>query len=1553
MRKLKLFLVLAILIGYNLFLYGQSFVPIQSTGFNQGAIANGTETTKGEFDNPLSQKAPLRAPILKLSTADEVVVSTLAGSSGGYADGIGTAARFSFPFGVATDAAGNVYVGDRTNHKIRKITPAGEVSTLAGSTQGYADGTGTAAQFSGPAGVATDAAGNVYVADIGNHKIRKITPDGVVSTLAGSIKGYADGTGTAAQFNNPYGVATDATGNVYVADTYNYKIRKITPAGEVSTLAGSTEGFADGTATAAQFNCPTGVATDAAGNVYVADRSNHKIRKITPAGEVSTLAGSTPGYADGNPTEAQFSYPYGVATDAAGNVYVADANNHKIRKITPTGIVSTFAGSTPGYADGIASEAQFINPVGVATDAAGNVYVADEKNCKIRKISLASGGTDNTAPTVSILSPTDDATDIAVSSDLVITFDEDVQKGTGNILIKDASDDSTVQTIDVSSTDVSISGAVVTINPPSDLASGTSYYIQIDATAFKDMADNAYAGIADKTSWSFETESSSSGSELIVSTLAGSTVGYADGTATAAQFNSPIGVATDAAGNVYVADANNHKIRKITPAGVVSTLAGSTQGYADGTGTAAQFYNPTGVATDAAGNVYVADASNNKIRKITPAGIVSTLAGSTQGYADGTGTAAQFNIPYGVTTDAAGNVYVGDKNNNKIRKITPAGEVSTLAGSTVGYADGTGTAAQFYKPFGVATDADGNVYVADVYNHKIRKITPAGEVSTLAGSTQGFADGTGTAAQFNKPFGVSIDADGNVYVGDTYNHKIRKITPDGVVSTLAGSTSGYADGKATTAQFNYPAGVTNDAAGNVYIADMFNHKIRKIGLASGGTDNTAPTVSILSPADDATDIAVSSDLVITFDEDVQKGTGNILIKDASDDSTVQTIDVTSAAVSISGAVVTINPPSDLASGTSYYIQIDATAFKDMADNAYAGIADKTSWSFETAASSGSELMVSTLAGSTSGYADGTGTAAQFKSPIGVATDAAGNVYVADQQNHKIRKITPAGVVSTLAGSTYGYADGTGTAAQFFQPCGVATDADGNVYVADILNNKIRKITPAGEVSTLAGSTAGYADGKATTAQFKSPTGVATDAVGNVYVADRNNHKIRKITPAGEVSTLAGSTQGFADGTATAAQFNVPYGVATDAAGNVYVADQQNHKIRKITPAGVVSTLAGSTYGYADGTATTAQFKSPTGVATDAAGNVYVADLGNNKIRKITPDGVVSTLAGSTSGYADGKATTAQFKSPTGVATDAAGNVYVADYGNNKIRKIGLASGGTDNTAPTLSILSPTDDATDIAVSSDLVITFDEDVQIGTGNILIKDVSDDSEVQSIDVTTAAVSISAAVVTINPPTDLTKSKSYYIQIPATAFEDLSSNAFIGILDKTSWSFETELKTNPTLTFVDISKTYGDVDFDLAATSNSTGTISYSIVGEASGTTLSGTNNATVSLGNVGSVVLRASVSADDNYNAFTKDITLTIDANPITITADAKTKVYGEADPELTYQITTGALTGTDALTGSLSRAAGENVGNYAISSTLANSNYEITFVSDDLTITPVQ
>jgi sugar lactone lactonase YvrE len=285
-------------------------------------------------------------------------------------------------------------------------------------------------------------------------------------------------------------------------------------------------------------------------------------------------------------------------------------------------------------------------------------------------------------------------------------------------------------------------------------------------------------------------------------------IGNVDGTGTAARFNYTASVASDSAGNLYIADVNNNTIRKVTTSGVVSTLAGlaGNSGSADGTGSSARFNSPIGMAIDSAGNVFVADYYNYTIRKITPTGDVTTFAGlaGSHGSTDGTDSVARFFYPYGVAMDSADNLYVSDSGNRTIRKISPTGVVSTLAGSagSSGSTDGTGNAALFNLPAGVAVDIADNVYVADTSNNNIRVITPAGMVSTLAGlaGSTGSANGTGTAARFNFPTGVTTDSAKNVYVSDTKNHTIRMITPAGLVSTFAGLTgnSGSTDGTGTS-----------------------------------------------------------------------------------------------------------------------------------------------------------------------------------------------------------------------------------------------------------------------------------------------------------------------------------------------------------------------------------------------------------------------------------------------------------------------------------------------------------------------------------------------------------------------------------------------------------------------------------------------------------------------------------------------------------------------------------------------------------------------------------
>lgn len=670
----------------------------------------------------------------------------------------------------------------------------------------------------------------------------------------------------------------------------------------------------------------------------------------------------------------------------------------------------------------------------------------------------------------------------------------------------------------------------------------------------------------------------------VFTTLAGTaSIGSADGLPSTARFNGPYAVAVDSAGNLYVADNWNRTIRKISTANVVSTLAGSAGNYGslDGSGSSALFGNPWGVAVDSGGNVYVSDSYFNTIRKITPGGLVTTFAGApgTSGSSDGTGTSARFSYPAGLATDAMGDVYVADSGNRTIRKITPGGVVTTvagLAGSPPTAVDGIGSAARFISLNGLAVDSAGNLYVTD--ENTVRKITSSGSVTTLAGvagsANGGIDDGQGSAARFNAPYGVAVDSGGNVFVADTWNNSVRKITPSGTVSTVAGLPAGYppatgsagaSDGTGSAARFNFPQDVAVDTAGNVFVADTHNNMIRKI--TPGGIVSTIAGVSPLQ---------------------------------------------------------------------------------------------------------------------STGIADGSGAAARFSAPHGAAIDSAGNVFVADTDNSTIRKVTSSGTVTTFAGSAgnTGSTDATGTAARFLYPVGVVIDRNGTLYVSDTGNQTIRKISPAGAVTTFAGSVgfAGAVNGLATVAQFNQPYGLAVDSAGNVFAADSGNFTIRRISTLGAVTTLAGipGTAGAADGPAASATFTRPEGVAVDGSGNVFVADAGAFAIRKISPSGTVTTFAGlaGSSGSVDGTGGAARFVGPEAIAIDAAGNLFVADninytvrettaagfpvasSGNYTIRKITPAGVVLTIAGWERDSTDGAGSDARFDIPFGLAVSSGGHVYV-------------------------------------------------------------------------------------------------------------------------------------------------------------------------------------------------------------------------------------------------------------------------------------------------------
>ena len=513
---------------------------------------------------------------------------------------------------------------------------------------------------------------------------------------------------------------------------------------------------------------------------------------------------------------------------------------------------------------------------------------------------------------------------------------------------------------------------------------------------------------------------------------------------------------------------------------------------------------------DAAGNLYIADTNNNRIRKVAN-GVITTYAGGGSVFGDnGPAASAQLIQPHGVAVDISGSVYIADTDNERIRKVA-SGVITTVAGSgSAGFAgDGAAaTSASLFFPQGVFVDSGGNIYIADTSNNRIRKVA-AGVITTVAGtSTAGFsADNvTATSAELNLPQGVAVDAAGNLYIADTSNARIRKVANSLIATVVGTGVAGFSgdNGPATGAQLNQPQSVAVDASGNVYVADTGNNRIREI---SGGT------------------------------------------------------------------IVTV------------------------AGNGTAGFSGD----------------------------NGRATNAQLNQPKGVAVDAAGNLYIADTGNNRIREVVN-GVIATIAGGGSANTNsGAATSIQLNLPQGVFVDSSGNVYIADTGNNRIREVSNQ-FMTTLAGTgAAGYGGdgGSPDAALLNQPQSVLVDPSGNLYIADTNNNRIRGASN-GQIDTLVGSGTSLGDGgSPISAQLFAPRSIALDSSGNLYIADSSDQRIRLVmnATAGLINTIAGTGvagFGGDNGPSANAQLNSPKAIAVDSSGNVYIADTNNDRIRIMTP-----------------------------------------------------------------------------------------------------------------------------------------------------------------------------------------------------------------------------------------------------------------------------------------------------------------------------------------------
>jgi trimeric autotransporter adhesin len=692
----------------------------------------------------------------------------------------------------------------------------------------------------------------------------------------------------------------------------------------------------------------------------------------------------------------------------------------------------------------------------------------------------------------------------------------------------------------------------------------------------------------------------------------------------------PYGVAVDSSGNYYIAAYNQNRVFKVTVATkVISVVAGSgAQGYSGdgvlGGAGLADLFHPYAVAVDSALNVYIADSGNCVVRKVTTAGTITTIAG-TAGQCNSTGT--DLNNPVGVAADASGNLFIGDYYNCVVKRVVLSTlAVSTYAGklASCGYSGDTGLAtnAQLYYPAGLATDTAGDLYIADSVNCVVRKVTKSTlDISTVAGNhTCGYLGDGGKAlsAEMNQIFGLAVNGAGTVVTfADYYNQRIRQFTVGGNIATVAGTGTACAGvcgegGQATSASVYYPVGVAVTSGGTYYIGNNDNNVIDSftVGgtllLAAGNHSNSAETILNGAPA---------------------RG-------------------------------VQLNYPYGIASDTS--------------NNVY--ISDSHNFMVREAVKSTG--LVNFFAGNgTAGFTGngGPATTAELTYNYGVAKDSLGNVYIADTNNCVVRQVNTAGTISVFAGLIVsgsprcGYAGdgGSATSAELYYPYGVAVDTKNNVYIADYSNHTVRKVS-AGIITTIAGigGVAGYSGdgGPANNALLYDPTAVAVDKAGNVFIADYNNCRIRKVNATtGIITTVAGSGYcGYnGDGLGTSVGVGYPQGVAVDANDNLFISDYY-YRIRWVSPSGFVTTIAGNgTAGYFGdgGVATAAELYIPAGVALDTAGNILVADEYNFRVRSISAFPALSTSVGS---LAFGLTSVGQTSSPQTVTVSAYGPVTVSN-----------------------------------------------------------------------------------------------------------------------------------------------------------------------------------------------------------------------------------------------------------------------------------------------------
>ena len=791
------------------------------------------------------------APVSVLLQIDRVAGSPTGAS--GTSGNLGPAllSLLNQPEGVAVDGAGDLYIADTANNRIQRIdATTGIIST-------------TDSQLNQPVGVLVDRGGNLYIADTGNHIVRFVSvKTGIITTVAGTPyitvfdpNSIGDGgPATQAEMNSPTALALDAAGNLYIADAGNNRIREVSATtGIITTVAGTgVAGYTGDNilATQSQLNDPTGIALDAAGNLYIADSYNNLIRKVTALTGVITTVAGVPGSSGYNgddilATQATLNFPTGVTLDLAGHVYFSDRYNSRIRWINPVGNVVTLAGSgAPGLAgDGnLASNAEVDAPGGLALDSEGDLYVADSGNNALRVVSK---GLD--FPATAITSATPVTHTIFLGSNQSSTLSAPTISPAETGIQQGPQGPTQPQEFTVGKlTGCTVDG--VTVNPSGSICTVSITFLP----GYPGMRTGALEMTANTTAISLGLHGIGLGPQAVIVPGTIQTILYSTDMYNGTPLTQPQQIAVDPSGNVYVADSVSNvvwsleNLKGAAPA-IVAGGGVLAPAQADG-GPAvdAVLDGPSSVALDAAGNLYIAETNANLVRKVNLAsGIITTLAGTgTAGYAgdQGAATSATLNGPAGISANAVGDIFIADTGNNVIRRVYAlSGIIVTMAGNGVaGYSGDKGNAvqAELQCPRGVAVDSTGQLYIADTGNNAVRTVDPITDsIATIAGNgTAGFAGDGSVAANaiLSQPAALAVDAAGDVYIGDSGNVRVRKIyAQSGIIVTLAGSDlRGDAgdSGPANAAALSAPSGIAVDSLGQVLISDSGNDTVRRVSI---------------------------------------------------------------------------------------------------------------------------------------------------------------------------------------------------------------------------------------------------------------------------------------------------------------------------------------------------------------------------------------------------------------------------------------------------------------------------------------------------------------------------------------------------------------------------------------------------------------------------------------------------------------------------------------------------------------------------------------------------